>query len=386
MPIPINKVETFLVFGIKHVPIALMGHPGLAKSAIAVRAARRRGGVNQMVYTATLEAVDVLGVPYLVKEGQVQLSDWASPVLLPIEPLRGRFPENRPITVILDDLFQAHKSVQKPLMRAIHSDDRENRYVGRARLLPNVDFIITGNRKDDRAGVDTPETYVGNRLAFLEVTSDAASWCSQALSGFQLPSEDEDYRERQELVDKEVAKGLPEFVVGYVRWKKQFPVFEASSRSNFTPRSAELFGKLYRVWSVLGLEEDVLMECAAGTIGEANAAELIGFMRSATDLPDLGEVLKGGDYKLNPEKPEVLYVTAASVIKLAKKEHAKGIGKFLIALSRLQNKKGMHTGVEIAGFIFSECMRSNQPLFASLTQDKTVSGEWIAKYGKYFST
>jgi hypothetical protein len=329
------------------------------------------------IYAATYEAVDARGLPQVKSGEEHDVVDWAAPTCLPLasdKQLRGE------VAVNMDDLFQAPPPVQRAFVRTFYGDGRERR-VGDYLLYPNTRFFGTGNREQDRAGVYRPETYVNDRITYLEVEPDVDEWASGALSGFSMPERaDEGYAELREKVNRAVAQGVPDDLIAFVKFTNSVYEFNPDHRSFLSPRSIERLGRFVRAFDAAGINGESLHETANGTIGEANAAKYMAFRALRGELPDLKAILAGKDVIL-PTKAEVLYIACTSLLRMVKREHMAGIVKFIHALSELK-KNDMRVGVEISVYMARECLHgAGAKEMASIINEPNFI-KWISVHGR----
>src|ERR1017187_1879654 len=186
MAISLKQAEQVIVHGPEQDCVVLVSPPGTGKSSIVVQAARRMGATYLPVYAATMEAVDARGLPMLVDHASGHKKvGWAAPSFLPLEIEIEKY-KGQTVLVNFDDWFQAPPPVLRATVRSIYGDGGERR-IGDFSVLSNARFIATGNRETDRAGVYRPETYVNDRITYMEIEPDCDDWVSGALHGFSHP-------------------------------------------------------------------------------------------------------------------------------------------------------------------------------------------------------
>jgi hypothetical protein len=385
MPISLRSAEQALVHAPEQDMVVLVSPPGTGKSSIVVRAAQRMNAVYTPVYAATMEAVDARGLPYPMEhESGHKVVKWAAPSFLPLQLLANQYPADRSFLVNFDDWFQAPPPVLRATVRSIYGDGHERR-IGDFPILSRVRFVATGNREQDRAGVYRPETYVNDRITYIEVEPSYEDWVSGAISGFSPPEPDSSYAGTRKAINAAVAKGVPDELVAYVQMFKQCYEFSAEQRSFLSPRSIERLGRFVRAFDAAGINGDTLHEVACGTIGEAQATKYMAFHKLRGELPDIDGILKGDPAVLNalPTKSEILYIVCTTVLRTAKKEHTHNVAKFLDKLSRLE-KAGMMVGVEVSAYLFRECLRGTGTALRGLRSEE-LALKWMQSNGKYFT-
>lgn len=355
MPVSLKQAEDILVHAPEQDCVVLVSPPGTGKSSASFRAAKRMGAMYLPIYAATMEAIDARGLPYLldaaIKE-QKQVG-WAAPSFLPLDMEKDKW-EGKTVLVNFDDWFQAPPPVLRATVRSIYGDGTE-RKIGDFPVYANTRFIATGNREQDRAGVYRPETYVNDRITYVEVEPDADEWASGAMGGFGHPAFDKNYPDVRAAINKEVAKGVPEVLIAFVKKFKKCYDFSTEQRSFLSPRSIERLGRFIRAFDAAKLNGDMLREVANGTIGEAEAMKFLAFFRLRDKMPDVNAVLRGEEVPLPPET-EVLYILTTTVLRAAKEEHIPAVAKLGKRMAEMRDSEGMLSGVEISAFLFQECI------------------------------
>ena len=381
MAISLKKAVDVIVNGPEQDCIVLVSPPGTGKSSAVIGAAARMGANYLPVYAATMEAVDARGLPYLKDAGEHKMVGWAAPSFLPLELELVKHRQQGSVLVNFDDWFQAPPPVLRATVRSIYGDGGERR-IGDFPIYSQCRFVATGNREQDRAGVYRPETYVNDRITYLEIEPDVDDWVSGAIGGFAIPKADEGYPELRKLINKEVAKGVPDVLIAYVRWAKQVYDFQAEQRSFLSPRSIERLGRFMRAFEVAGVNGDMLQEVANGTIGDANAAKFMAFYKLREQLPDMDDILTGKDVKL-PVRTEILFILATTVVRAAKKDNVDAVVKLMQRMSEAKSKNGEYVGVEPSVYLANECLNgANQ----ALRGIRSVKGffDWAQVNGKFF--
>ena len=380
MAISLRQAVDVIVNGPEQDCIVLVSPPGTGKSCAVVNAARKMGANYLPVYAATMEAVDARGLPYLKDAGDHKLVGWAAPSFLPLD-LELKRHDGGLVLVNFDDWFQAPPPVLRATVRSIYGDGGERR-IGDFPIYRNTRFVATGNREQDRAGVYRPETYVNDRITYIEIEPDVDEWVSGALAGFAQPSKDEGYPEMRARINKAVAQGVPDVLVAFIRWSKQVYDFQSEQRSFLSPRSIERLGRFMRAFDVAGINGDMLQEVANGTIGEANAAKFMAFYKLREQLPDTDDILAGKDVKL-PVRTEILFILATTIARAAKKEHVPAVTKLICRMADLKNKNEDYVGVEPSVYLTTECLRGANTALTGVKNQKEWY-EWAKKNAKFF--
>lgn len=355
-----------------------LGAPGAGKSAMVAACARKMGADLITVYPVLRDTVDVKGLPLIKNEEGHSLMKWAVPAEFPVEKLRKKFPDNKPIILFLDDLFQASPSVQNALSRAFFE-----RMIGEEKLLDNVRVVVAGNRDSDRAATFRAPSYVNDRLTFFEVEPSADEWVRMALGGFESSGEF-NFDEMAEKIRAALKEPLPEYLLAYVQWSGRVADFDANRRSNLSPRSIERAGRILLAFdaALSGTREEkdvITTEALAGTIGAEEAGKLMAFRKRAKELPNIEALLRGEEVPL-PTKTELLYMTAVAALQRAKEEHVSGLAKLIRRLGEVVNEDKNPIAVEVSAFLFS----AGQKKFPGLRKQKDIA-DWIVRHHKILS-
>lgn len=378
--ISLKQAEEIILHAPEQDCVILSSAPGTGKSSAAVRAAQRMGAIYWPVYAATYEAVDARGLPYVYGAETHQKVGWAAPACLPLAADSAKY-DGRTVLVNLDDLFQAPPPVQRAFVRCIYGDG-QTRHIGDFPLYERVRFIGTGNREQDRAGVYRPETYVNDRITYLEVEPDVDEWVAGAIGGFPHGEPMGEYGKLRGRINQAVAQGIPDSLVAYVKWSKQCYSFSTEQRSFLSPRSLERLGRFMRAFEVAGINGSMLQEVATGTIGEAEAVKFMAFHKLQEELPDTDAILRGEDVKL-PGKTEVLYILVTAVVRAAQAEHCAALAKLLRRLAEVEHK-GTKVGVEVSAYLLGECLHGtcSKRVYAIRNQPDVI--KWLSTNYNYF--
>ncbi|GAA5502477.1 hypothetical protein Dxin01_02221 [Deinococcus xinjiangensis] len=267
-----HELETYLsalVRGELKIATMIWGPPGVGKSSVVSQIAAAHGLGFVDVRLSQLAPTDLRGLPVPEADGKGSgLSRWYPPEFLPREG-RG--------ILFLDEVNMAPPTMQGMAQQLIL-----DRKVG-SYELPDGWFVwAAGNRKEDRASVFDMPAPLANRFLHLTVRSDFDSWRSYALG-----------------------RGLHEHIIAFLTFRPELlHRLDPAQPAWPSPRAWEMASQLHRA----GLD-------TSPAIGEAAGAEFSAFVRLFEQLPDLGEVLRGGGTGLKlPDEPSVRY---AAVVGLA---------------------------------------------------------------------
>jgi hypothetical protein len=329
-----------------------------------------------------MEAVDARGIPYVydAPSGD-KITGWAAPNFLPLELNKHKFPENREVWVNFTDWPQAPPPVMRATVRSIYGDGSDRR-VGDFPILARTRFFANGNREQDRAGAYRTESYVNDRVTFIDVEPDVDEYVSGAINGFARPDYDIEYPARRKAIDKAVSKGIPDELIAYVKWSKQCYEFSTDARSFLSPRSIERLGRFIRAFDVAGINGDILHEVASGTIGEAQAVKFMAFHKLRSELPNVDAILRGENVPL-PAKTEILYILCTAIVRAGKKEHCNAVAKLIDKLAHTETTNGIHVGIEVSAYLFKECLHGTAQELRGV-RSSPILMKWLQEHGKYF--
>ena len=269
-------------------PLTILGKPGIGKSAatrgiasrIADHLARRvldlvehpdfSGSVEEFVlfYAADLSSFlpeDLGGLPRTVERsvgGHPMLvtdyaaASWLAPFCIP----------GAVGVLCLDDLPAAAPAVQVAARQMVL-----DRRIGQKRLSDGVLVVVTGNRREDKAGATTLPSHFRNVVQLLNLDTDGI-----AFEGWQ-----------QWYGSTGFAPVIPSFLTFRPgRWSMT-PADADAKGSYATPRSWAKLGEVFGPAKGAG----VLREVAAGLVGEGVAVEFLAYLTTRSQLVDPAKVL-----------------------------------------------------------------------------------------------
>lgn len=274
----------------------ILSSPGLGKSSIIRAFADAAQCPFKDTRLAYASPVDVRGFPLVVERDGCKVMGFASPADYPTAPN----------TVWLVDEFScASRQTQNASLQLL----LENRIGDYA--APEGTFIaLAGNRPQDRAHVEKLSAAVVNRVCFITLTPDLDDWTSWAYTS-----------------------GVDPRVVAFLRFRPDLlSDFDASAwdgHSAFaSPRSWEFVSRLLAA----GPAGTVRSALLAGTVGQAAASELTGFLAVFERIPSIDALLldpAGADV---PTKLDELYAIAAG---LATKITPGNIDRAMVYVNRI---------------------------------------------------
>ncbi len=269
----INALETLL--SIKQ-PVFLWGAPGVGKSQVVAQIADKQGLELIDVRAVLLDPVDLRGIPRITPDGKAV---WSSPSFLPQEG-RG--------ILFLDELNAAPPLVQAACYQLIL-----DRRLGEYELPSGWTIVAAGNRESDKAVTHRMPSALANRLIHLDFDADLDDWISWANSS-----------------------DINSKLIAFLRFRpKLLHVFDPKKNEKAfpSPRSWEFVSRILSA----GPAPDTTQALVAGAVGQAAAAECIGFLHVYDELPDIDALLRDPRRTVLPEDPAVVYALCESVARRA---------------------------------------------------------------------
>ncbi len=270
------------------VPAFLLGSPGIGKSDTVRAVATALLARLYDVRATLLDAVDLRGLPAVVKG----VTTWAPPVFLP--QLKDRPADWKPgmppwAILFLDELNAAAASVQTACYQLIL-----DRRLGEYELPDGVAIIAAGNRITDGASATVMPSALANRFAWIEMCADVEDWALWAARSGVVPE-----------------------LQGFVRFRPAF-LAETPKRGSLafsTPRSLAFASKVLREKLPPSVEHAVLQ----GVVGEGCATELVAYLGVHRGLPDLRTVIANPDTAPVPgqSEPALRYAMAYALAAAA---------------------------------------------------------------------
>lgn len=339
--------------------IALLGPPGIGKSAACAAAARRLGpeSVFDDIDLTTLVPED-FGCPFLV-DGYTH---FAPPEMLrPFSKGAGPGGTDPFGFICFEDLPQCGGNIQKALAKLLGTGRLNN-----LELSPHVRIVVTGNRAQDKAGARELFSHIKNRLVTVEIQPDIEEWMTWAYEA-----------------------GLPASIGSFLQWKSgffsQLPSQADKANGQFaTPRSWEFAG---RIVNSIGDEapEHILYAYIAGAVGMGVGTEFMAFRRLQKDLPNPKAVLEDPK-KAMPHPPKeadrlTALVTALGEYAAAHQSNKKVYLQLLIALAHVCGSQREYCAAGLT--VFQSNGGSVPKLFDAASQNK--SDPRVAALIKHFA-
>jgi hypothetical protein len=324
--------------------VLLVGKPGVGKSDI-IRAAAKNLGYNLIVlHPAIMEPTDLSGVPANNGDGTA--------VMLPYANLKRIVQSVEPTIVALEDFGQAMPAVQNAAMQILHAATGERR-IGDLVIPDNVTFVLTSNRRSDRANVQGITETIKSRIAtIIEVETSLDDWTQWAYTADIAP----------EIIAflRTCPKLLHEFVP------------TADFTNSPSPRTWAHASKLFG----LGFGIDTRLQVLSGAVGEGAAAQFLSFLNIFEKAPSIDSILRDPENADIPSnEPSALYAVASG---LAYHATPKNFGSIVIYAQRLFKAKH----AEFAALIVKDSVRKNKAIAKTESYTKyclSAAGKHLAE-------
>ncbi len=278
-------------------PAFLWGAPGVGKSQVVAQVAAAHGLELIDIRAVLLDPVDLRGIPRIDEAGQAV---WCTPSFLPRDG-KG--------ILFLDELNTAPPLVQAACYQLIL-----DRRLGDYELPEGWTVFAAGNRESDRAVTHRMPSALANRMVHLEFEPDLDDWLAWGAANSIVPELLAFLRFRPGLLHQFDPKS----------GEKAFP----------SPRSWEFASRILAASPCRQTVQALLR----GTVGEAAAAECVGFLAAYDDLPDAEAVLANPESIAIPEDPAVVYAMCESVARKASQDTMPSMG---VLASRLPVEFGV---------------------------------------------
>ena len=259
-------------------PVYITGAPGGGKTNVVEQVAQALDMKYIHVHAPTM-LIEDFGVPDMGSQ-----NDTFGYKL----PERFMIPDDQPTLICFDDRGQCGTDLQKIFANMI--DARELH----GHKFPDcVAFVSTGNRMEDRSGVNRVLGHLADRETELEFDVHLDDWTTWAIDNDVNPS-----------------------VISFLRFQPQhLHDFDPQRPKNPTPRS--WVKGVSSIIDKVAFEHE--FECFKGAIGEGIAAIFVGFREIEQKLPNIDNLLLHPDTTDVPTDPMTLYaISGASAHKASK--------------------------------------------------------------------
>lgn len=281
-------------------PVMIWGGPGEGKSGLIRSVVESVNADLQDFRLLMRDAVDVHGLP-MTENGRMA---WAYPKEMPlatdnIDRLRVMF---------LDELPAAATAVQTVAYQMLHE-----RAIDDQPLHENVRFIAAGNRERDGAVSNRMPTPLANRMAHFDVTADLPSWLSWGHNA-----------------------GVHPFILAHLENSPQ-DLRVADEKEYLTqkafrsPRSWEyasdvVIEVLRGVEDVTDTHMDIITDVVGSFVGEATAANFMGYIKVGSKLPKPNDILSGKVSAKKFELHEQFFITCGLLATLSEARKSIEVG------------------------------------------------------------
>lgn len=271
--------------------------PGIGKSTIVTSFASDNALSFFDTRLAYAAPTDVRGLPYLNR------ADVNNPVMEFAIP--GEYPKTPGNVWLLDEFSCAPKTVQNASLQLL-LDKR----IGLYKVPADTLVVLAGNRKIDRANIETISSAVQNRLMEITLETDHDEWTTWALNS-----------------------NVHEMVIAYLQMcpghLSDFDGSKWKGGAFASPRSWEMVSHLL---SHAPSDSGVRMAMIAGLIGPAIGTQFNAFCSVYDNLPDVNAILLSPDTADVPSEPSVQYALATA---LANKATAKNFDRVVRYTDRM---------------------------------------------------
>ena len=248
------------------VPLMIWGSPGIGKSKIIKKVVEQDGYDFIDVRLATLDPVDLRGLPVNM-DGFLR---WLKPSFFPTKPK----------TVILFDEFsQARPEIQGASLQAVYDYQ-----FGDHKLPDETRIILAGNRTTDRTGASRMISAMKNRVVHIQAESHYEDWVEYATES-----------------------GLWDSIVGYIN-------FSPHHLSTFDPTKDQEAFASPRSWEMVSAYQNapinILPDIVSGLVGKEITPSFIAFHRLLNEI-NFNDIMNNPDTCVLPKKQDARYALMA---------------------------------------------------------------------------
>jgi hypothetical protein len=291
----------------------LEGPPGIGKTSFFRQVAERNGwDYAAFPSAATLDPTDVRGAMKVItladiKEYGLDPALHGHTLSFPPEFLPTK--ADKITLVVIDDVPTATPAVQAALFQLL-LERRIGNYVAPA----NVRFALTGNRTQDKAGAGRTLTALDSRVVRLKIEVSLEDWINWGIDSGIAPEVLAFHRfhaDTRSQANGEAPKNL--------LW-----AFDPNKKENPLPRTWEFVSNLYKK----SPPKEIELELYSGCVGEAAAAEFVGFLRVFRELPDIHFCLSNPDTAVVPTDLGAKFAVASALARMVERDTIKNFIKY----------------------------------------------------------
>lgn len=283
-------------------PVFLHGSPGVGKSDVVRQVAKDLGYDLIDLRLSQLDPVDLRGVPSV--DADVHVTRWNVPNFLPTEG-KG--------ILFLDEFNSAAQATQAAAYQLVL-----DRKLGDYNVPEGWAIVAAGNRASDRAIVNTMSTALKNRFTHVDYDVNHDDWCAWALTAGIHVAVLGFIRFRPSLLNQFDMVGNNEKEKARVKNLKDQQAFA-------TPRSWQFLSRIMDA----NPPKDVELDLYSGTVGEAAAIELNGYLTHYRSLPDLDALIMNPTKTKVPTNPATLYALSTGLAAKAKPHNFEAIMEYV---------------------------------------------------------
>ena len=151
-----------------HSPVLLVGRTGIGKTAGVIEGCRLAGRECRFIHGATLEGVDVRGIPF--PDWENNIARWLAAQFWAVDG------NGHEVAFFLDEINRAQPDVQQAMFRVL------DRQVGDFHIPDNVLMILAANPPTAANMVNSLSAPFLNRLRIISVETTVESWLPWAAS------------------------------------------------------------------------------------------------------------------------------------------------------------------------------------------------------------
>ena len=256
--------------------VMLHGAPGMGKSDACLQIADQLGIPAErvlIVHVNNHDVVDFTGVPS-VTGGET--------IFNPTKMFHAFREGTGPGLIVLEELAQSSMQMQTWVAGFVLE-----RCTTTFKLDPEVRFVATGNRAQDRSGAKPLLGHLNDRFYHIDVDAALDDWCVWAM-----------------------ANGVDAMGIAFMRLRPQLlNAFDPARRSNPTQRSwTKLFTEV-----PTDMPTDLYLVLAEGKVGEGAAAEWVAARDMMSKMPSVDAIRLNPDRVEIPSEPSVKFAIATAL-------------------------------------------------------------------------
>lgn len=287
------------------IPAFLEGSPGIGKTEGIEQTAAALGYAVLTESLATMESVDLRGLPDLDGKGGVV---WAKPDFLTrLDKLRAE--TGKPVLLFIDEANANDSSVQVPLMQLALK-----RAIGPHHLPEGTRLAFAGNLQSDRAAAQRMATAFDNRVGIITIDSpsnpDGVKAWSQWAAGAKVHPMVIAFLMLRGAANGE--EGKPGFQPGLLHL---FNPSNAKERSFPSPRSWAAVSRAMP--EIETANATVFHHAVKGLVGTIGATEFEGFRAIYQSIPPVMSILSNPMGAKVPDSPGGQYAVAMALARAA---------------------------------------------------------------------